>query len=206
MKAVRRSSDSTWHLYEMFVALRGEPYLVWRAVDKYGAELDILPQKWRDKAAAKRFFKRMLRSSAVPRKILTDQLRSYPAAKAETPDLANVKHMFVIAAARPNNRAGNSHQPTPERERRTRVFRDLKRTQNFSRGSDRSGNISRLSGICCALHFIANNWQSKSLHGANSQKSPKIRRPLRDSRHTCRRAVSLSGTRQCPSDSCLVES
>ncbi|OTP71004.1 Mobile element protein [Caballeronia sordidicola] len=61
----------------MFVTLRGEPYLLWRAVDEHGAELDILVQKRRDKAAAKRFFKRVLRSSPVPRKIVTDQLRSY---------------------------------------------------------------------------------------------------------------------------------
>ena len=83
MKAARRKPGSTWHLDEMFVTLRGEPYLLWRAVDEHGAELDILVQKRRDKTAAKRFFKRVLRSSPVPRKIVTDQLRSYPAAKAE---------------------------------------------------------------------------------------------------------------------------
>ena len=66
-----------------------------------------------------------------PRKIVTDQLRSYPAAKAEIPELANVKHVFVEAAARLNNRAENSHQPTRERERRMRGFRDPKRTQKF---------------------------------------------------------------------------
>jgi len=74
----------------LFVTLRGEPYLLWRAVDEHGAELDILVQKRRDKAAAKRFFKRVLRSSPVPRKIVTDQLRSYPAAKAEIPELVSV--------------------------------------------------------------------------------------------------------------------
>ena len=85
----------------------------------------------RDKAAAKRFFKRVLRSSPVPRKIVTDQLRSYPAAKAEILELVNVKHVFVKAAARLNNRAENSHRPTRERERRMRGFRDLRRTQKF---------------------------------------------------------------------------
>ena len=79
----------------LFVTLRGEPYLLWRAVDEHGAELDILLQKRRDKAAAKRFFRHVLRSCLVPRKIVTDQLRSYPAAKADIPDLANVKHVFV---------------------------------------------------------------------------------------------------------------
>jgi putative transposase len=87
----------------MFVSLRGEPYLLWRAVDEHGAELDILVQKRRDKAAAERFFRRVLRSCPVPRKIVTDQLRSYPAAKADIPELTNVKHVFVKAAARVNN-------------------------------------------------------------------------------------------------------
>ncbi|MBB5406015.1 DDE-type integrase/transposase/recombinase [Paraburkholderia youngii] len=64
-------------------------------------------------------------------RVVTDQLRSYPAAKADIPELANVKHVFVKAAARVNNRAENSHQPTRERERRMRGFRDPKRTQAF---------------------------------------------------------------------------
>ncbi len=48
----------------MFVNLRGEPWLPWRPVDEYGAELDILLRKQRDKATAKRFFKRGLLISA----------------------------------------------------------------------------------------------------------------------------------------------
>ncbi|MGF6293132.1 putative transposase [Paraburkholderia youngii] len=86
----------------------------------------------RDKAAAKRFFNRVLAACAdALRRIVTDQLRSYPAAKAEIPELANIKHVFVKAAARVNNRAENSHQPTRERERRMRGFRDPGRTQAF---------------------------------------------------------------------------
>jgi putative transposase len=67
-KAVRRKPANTWHLDEMFVTLRGEPYLLWRAVGEHGAELDALVQKRRDKAAAKRFFLRVLRSNPVPRR------------------------------------------------------------------------------------------------------------------------------------------
>ena len=55
-KAARPNAGATWHLDEMFVTLRGEPYFLWRAVDQHGAELDVLVQKRRDKAAAKRFF------------------------------------------------------------------------------------------------------------------------------------------------------
>ena len=130
-KGARRRPGSIWHLDEMFVTLRGEPYLLWRAV-QHGAELDVLVQKRRDKVAAKRFFQRVLAACMeVPRKIVTDRLRSYPAAKAEVPELANVRHLFVKASARVNNRAENSHQPTRERERRMRGFRLPDRTQAF---------------------------------------------------------------------------
>ena len=130
-KAARRKPRSSWHLDEMFVTLRGEPYLLWRAVDEHGAELDALLQKRRDKAAAKRFFRRVLRSNPAPRKIVTDQLRSYAAAKADIAELAHVKHVFVKAAARVNNGAENSHQPTRRRERQMCGFRDARRTQAF---------------------------------------------------------------------------
>ncbi|MEM5317017.1 IS6 family transposase [Paraburkholderia sp. JHI869] len=130
-KTARRKRGNTWHLDEMFVTLRGEPYLLWRAVDEHGTELDVLVQKRRDKAAARRFFQRVLRSNPVPRRIVTDQLRSYPAAKSEIPELAHVKHVFVKAVARVNNRAKNSHQPTRRRERQMLGFRDARRTQAF---------------------------------------------------------------------------
>ncbi|SDI57174.1 DDE domain-containing protein [Paraburkholderia steynii] len=69
------------------VTLRGEPYLLWRAVDEHGTELEVLVHKRCDKAAAKRFVPRALRSNPVPRRIVTDQLHRYPAAKADTLEL-----------------------------------------------------------------------------------------------------------------------
>jgi putative transposase len=81
--------------------------------------------------AERRFFRKVLPSHPVPRKIVTDQLRSYPAAKAKVPELAGVKHVFVKACARVNNRAENSHQPTRRRERQMQGFRDPLRTQAF---------------------------------------------------------------------------
>jgi putative transposase len=73
----------------------------------------------------------VLRSNPLPKRIVTDQLRSDPAAMADIPELAQVKHIFVKAAARVNNRAGNSHQPTRRRERQMCGFRDARRTQAF---------------------------------------------------------------------------
>ena len=132
-----RSRCRTWRLDEM-------PYLLWRAVDEHGAELDVLVQKGRDTAVDKRFFRRVLRSTPVPRKIVSDQLRGYPTAKADILELAQVKHVFVKAAARVNNRAENSSQPTRRRERQMFGFRDARHTQAIlSRFGPISGNTSR---------------------------------------------------------------
>jgi putative transposase len=67
-----------------------------------------LLQQRRGKTAAKRFFKNVRSSNPVSRKIVTDQLRSDPAAKADIPELVNVRHVLVKAAARVNDRAENS--------------------------------------------------------------------------------------------------
>ena len=193
VKAARRKPGGTWHLDEMFVTLRGEPYLLWRAVDEHGAELDILLQKRRDKAAAKRFFKRVLRSSPVPRKIVTDQLRSYPAAKAEIPELASVKHVFVKAAARLNNRAENSHQPTRERERRMRGFRDPKRTQAFLSCFGLDPTTFRAQAASAARFTVSQTACSKVRCVARIHRTrPKSVDWILNERLPCGRAVSIS--------------
>ena len=139
-------------------------------------ELDILLQKRRDKAAAKRFFKRMLASSAeAPHKIVIDQLRSYPAAKAEIPALAHVKHVFVKASARINNWAGSSHQPTRERERRMRGFRDPERTQVFLSSFGPIRQHFALKRHLLRVHSIANSSPHASPPGIVSPRRPKIR-------------------------------
>jgi putative transposase len=61
VKAARRKLRNTWHRDEMFVSLRAEPYLRWRADDAHGAEPDTVLQKRRDTAAARRFCRHVLR-------------------------------------------------------------------------------------------------------------------------------------------------
>jgi putative transposase len=76
----------------MFIKTNGKDYYLWRAVDQDGEVLDILVQSRRDKRGAKRFFRKLLKGlQCVPRVIVTDQLRSYSAAKAET--LPGVEHL-----------------------------------------------------------------------------------------------------------------
>jgi len=73
-----------WHLDEVFLTIKSEHHYLWRAVDQEGNVLDILVQRRRDKRAAKKFFRKLLKGlTYVPRVIVTDKLKSYGAAKRE---------------------------------------------------------------------------------------------------------------------------
>ncbi len=73
-----------WHLAEVFITIKGQIHYLWRAVDQDGTVLDILVQSRRDKAAAKTFFRKVLKGLRyVPRVVITDKLASYGAAKRE---------------------------------------------------------------------------------------------------------------------------
>jgi putative transposase len=109
--SLRRKSPrpgNRWHLDEVFLEIKGQLHYLWRAVDQDGDVLDILIQNSRDKRAAKKFFRKLLKGLRyVPRVIVTDKLRSYGAGKAES--LPSVEH---YQQKYQNNRAENSHQPT----------------------------------------------------------------------------------------------
>jgi putative transposase len=96
-------------------------------VDQHGVVLDILVQDRRNASAAKRFFKRLLAGLRFkPRRIVTDGLRSYGAAKREI--LPNVRHRTSRYL---NNRAENSHRPTRRRERQMQRFKSPEQAQRF---------------------------------------------------------------------------
>jgi len=117
-----------WHLDEVFLKINGRLHYLWRAVDQDGDVLDILVQRHRDKKAAKRFFRKLLKGLRyVPRVIITDKLRTYRAARAEA--LPSVEHCQDNWR---NNRAENSHQPTRLRERVMRRFKSAGHAQRFS--------------------------------------------------------------------------
>ena len=98
-----------------------------RAVDQDGTVLDILVQSRRNKAAARKFFRKLLKGCQyVPRVLITDKLGSYEAAKKEVvPSVEHRRHKRL------NNRAENSHQPTRQRERTMRRFKSAGHAQRF---------------------------------------------------------------------------
>jgi len=116
-----------WHLDEVFLKINGRIHYLWRAVDQDGDVLDILVQSKRNKKAAKKFFRKLLKTvQYVPRVIITDRLRSYGVAKAEV--LPSVEH---LQQKYQNNRVENSHQPTRLRERVMRRFKSSGHAQRF---------------------------------------------------------------------------
>jgi putative transposase len=116
-----------WHLDEVFLTINGERYYLWRAVDQDDNVLDILVQSRRNKKAAKKFFRKLLKGlQYVPRVVITDKLRSYGAAKREI--LPGVEHRQSRYL---NNRCENSHRPTRQRERRMQGFKSAGHAQRF---------------------------------------------------------------------------
>ncbi len=93
-----------WHLDEMFIKINGTDHYLWRVVDQHGNVLDIMGQSRRNKFAAKRFFRKLLKGlQYVPRVIITVKLQSYGAAKAEImPGVEHRRHKGL------NNRAENT--------------------------------------------------------------------------------------------------
>lgn len=111
----------------MFLKINGKRHYLWRAVDQHGTVLDILVQSRRNKAAAKKFFRKLLKGCTyVPRVLITDKLASYGAAKREV--LPSVEHRRSRYL---NNRAENSHQPTRKREHVMQRFKSAGHAQRF---------------------------------------------------------------------------
>jgi putative transposase len=108
----------TWYLDEVFLNIQGRRQYLWRAVDQDGDVLDILVQPRRDKRAADRFFRKLLKRQGEPRLMVTDKLGSYGAARRSTmPSVAHDTRQYE------NNRAELSHQPSRQRERQMRRFK-----------------------------------------------------------------------------------
>ena len=129
-RRVRRKApawDDVWHLDEVVVRINGRKCWLWRAVDQDGYVLDEIVQTRRNTKAAKRLLIRLLKKQgASPKRIVTDKLRSYGAARRQTmPDVEHRSHKSL------NNRAENSHLPFRKRERIRQGFRAIGSLQHF---------------------------------------------------------------------------
>ena len=123
----RGRMGDTWYLDELFVTIRGQRQYLWRAVDQDGDVIDILVQPRRDRHAAARFFRKLLKGQGRgPRRLITDKLGSYAAAhRTVMPAVVHSTRQYE------NNRAEVSHQPTRQRERQMRRFKSVGHAQRF---------------------------------------------------------------------------
>ena len=115
-----------WHLDEVFVKINGEQHYLWRAVDHEGEVLESYVTRKRDKSAALKFLKRALKRHGRATTIVTDGLRSYPAAMRQLGNLDRREMGRWL-----NNRVENSHLPFRRRERAMLRFRRMKSLQKF---------------------------------------------------------------------------
>ena len=132
----RPAPADKWHLDEVVVMMNGRKSWLWRAVDGNGDVLDILVQSRRNKAAAKRFFRKLFRRWGLPRVVVTDKLRSYAAALREiAPGVDHRQHKGL------NNRAEASHRPTRRREKIMGRFKSPRHAQRFLSAHDQIAAI-----------------------------------------------------------------
>jgi putative transposase len=126
-KPERPSRPVRWEDPELFVTIQGQRQYLWRAVDQDGDLIDILVQSRRDQRAAERFFRKLLKGQErKPRRLVTDKLRSYQAARRTL--MPSVVHDTERYA---NNRAEVSHEPIRQRERQMRGFKSVGQAQRF---------------------------------------------------------------------------
>jgi len=116
-----------WHVDEVFVKINGELHYLWRAVDHEGEVLEAVVTKKRDRKAALKFLRKLMKRYGRPEAIVTDRLRSYGAALR---DLG--RSDLQVTGRWLNNRAENSHQPFRRRERAMLRFRRMRSLQKFA--------------------------------------------------------------------------
>src|SRR6186713_2167345 len=145
-----------WHMDEVVLKIAGKTHYLWRAVDQHGVVLDVLVQSRRDKKAAKRLLRKLLkRQCRAPRVMITDKLGSYAAAKKEImPGVEHRQHKGL------NNRAENSHQPTRRRERQMKRFKSARHVQRFVSIHDPIANL---------FHFPRNQLTAADYRAARAQ-------------------------------------
>ena len=122
-----KSSKWKWHLDEVFVKINGEMHYLWRAVDHEGEVLESYVTKRRDRKAALKFLRKLMRRHGQSDELVTDRLKSYGAAFRDlnVPEKQSTGRWL-------NNRAENSHLPFRRRERAMLRFRRMRCLQKFA--------------------------------------------------------------------------
>jgi len=138
LRSRRPRPHSRWHMDEMFVSIGGKRVYLWRAVDHEGEVLDCLVQSRRNKRAAIKLMRKLLKKQGfVPTTIVTDHLAAYAAAMSDL--RLSVMHE---RGKRKNNRAESSHVPIRRANDRCKGSNHPDRRSAFSQFTPRSTTIS----------------------------------------------------------------
>lgn len=128
LRRARSRPSGRWHLDEVVVKISGRRLYLWRAVDDEGEVLDVLVQKRRNKEAALKLLRRLLRNIGIhPDTIVTDKLASYRAAMK----VLTLQGRHCPGGMRENNRAENSHLLIRRRERKRQKFKSQGSARRF---------------------------------------------------------------------------
>ncbi len=102
----RPKPHTTWHLDEVYLKIAGRMVYLWRAVDAEGEVLDVLVQSRRNKRAALKLMRKLLKKYGfVPDKLVTDDLRSYVRIPINSPVYSDFKSLTVPISNRPGKRS-----------------------------------------------------------------------------------------------------
>ncbi|WP_137703286.1 IS6 family transposase [Marimonas lutisalis] len=126
VQQLRAFSPWQWHVDEVFVKINGERHYLWRAVDHVGEVLESVVTKRRNKRAALKMLRKLMRRYGQPEVLVTDRFASYKAALREIgcKDRQECGRWL-------NNRVENSHLPFRRRERAMQRFRRMRSLQKF---------------------------------------------------------------------------
>ena len=124
---MRAFSNWQWHVDELFLKINGERHYLWRAVDHEGEVLEAVVTKHRNRQAALKFLKKLMRRHGQPEQIVTDR---FPSHRAALRDLGATGRQATGRWL--NNRVENSHLPLRRRERAMLRFRRMRSLQTFA--------------------------------------------------------------------------
>ncbi len=127
VQQLRAYSKWKWHVDEVFVKVSGKRHYLWRAVDHEGEVLEAVVTKRRNRAAALKFLKKLMKRHGKANNFVTDRFASYRAALRELGAIEKQQTGRWL-----NNCVENSHSPFRRRERAMQRFRRIRSLQKFA--------------------------------------------------------------------------